>query len=133
MTQYKIPVLDTGSKIPTAKLGSGTADSTTCLFGDQTWKSPGAGSVNIKQTEIDFGVTPLAEKEVTVTDADVLVTSQLIAQAAYEAPTGKDLDELEMDDLQLRCQPGSGQFLMFIRTADGSYLADKFKINYLIG
>ncbi len=132
-TQYKVPVFDTDGKIKTVDLGSGTPSSEVCLFGDKTWKSPGAGSVNIKQTEVDFGTTPISEKEFTVTDTDVLVTSQLIAQVAYEAPTGKDLDELEMDDLQIRCQPGTGQFLMFIRTADGSYLADKFKINYLVG
>ncbi len=90
-------------------------------------------NINIKQTEIDFGATPIAEKEFTVDDVDVLANSNLLAQVSYEAPTYKDLDELEMDDLQIRCQPAVGYFLMFIRAADGSYLADRFKINYLIG
>ena len=91
------------------------------------------GTVNIKQTEVDFGAAPVSEGTFIVTDAAVGATNQLIAQVAYEAPTSKELDEIEMDDLQIRCAPGVGQFTMHIRAADGSYLADKFKINYLIG
>ena len=51
---------------------------------------------------------------------------------AYEAPTGKDLDELDMDGLDLKFGPGTGQFTLYARGLDG-YVADKFKINYLIG
>ena len=98
----------------------------------KTWKSSGAGSTNIKQTEVDFGTTPVSEKEFTITDADVLVTSQLIGNVAYEAPTGKELDELEMDSLDLKFAPGAGQFKIYAKGLDG-YLADKFKINYLVG
>jgi hypothetical protein len=123
----------TGGKVPTSQLGGGTADSSTFLRGDQQWAAPGASSTNIKQTEVDFGATPVADGTFTVTDTDVSATSQLIAQVAYEAPTGKDLDEIEMDDLQIRCKPAAGSFDMYIKAADGSYLHDKFKINYLIG
>lgn len=91
------------------------------------------GSVLAKQTEIDFGSTPVYTGTFTVTDADVTGTSQLIAQVAYEAPTGKDLDEVEMDNLDIKCSPGTGQFSMFVTSHDGSYLEGKFKINYLIG
>lgn len=91
-----------------------------------------AASVNIKQTEIDFGTTPVFAAEFTITDADVSATSNLIAQVAYEAPTGKDLDELELDCLYLQCQPGAGQFVLRAEGMDG-YIADKFKVNYLIG
>ncbi len=132
MTQYKVPILDATNLIPPAKLGTGTPDGTVALFGDQTWKSPGAGSTNIKQTEVDFGTVPISEKEFTITDADVLVTSQLIGNVAYEAPTGKELDELEMDSLDLKFAPGAGQFKIYAKGLDG-YLADKFKINYLVG
>lgn len=85
----------------------------------------------IKQTEVDFGTTPLSEKEFTVEDADVLVTSYLVGWIAYEAPTGKDLDELEMDAIDLKFAPGDGQFTIYAKGLEG-YLADKFKINYLI-
>jgi hypothetical protein len=133
MPPYKVPVLDTDNKIKTSDLGSGIADSTTVLFGDKTYRVPGAGSTNIKQTEIDFGVVPISEKEFIIIDSDVSATSQIIAQMAYEATSIKELDETEMDDLQIRCKSEAGQFKMFIRSADGSYLHDTFKINYLIG
>lgn len=90
------------------------------------------GAANIKQTEIDFGAVPVAEKSFTITDVSVLITSQLIGNVAYEAPTGKDLDELEMDSLDLKFAPGAGQFTLYARGLDG-YIADKFKINYLVG
>ncbi len=92
----------------------------------------GGGTLDIKQTEIDFGTTPVAEKSFTITDASVLVTSQLIGNVAYEAPTNKELDELEMDSLDLKFSPGAGQFILYARGLDG-YISDKFKINYLVG
>ncbi len=91
-----------------------------------------SGVTNIKQTEIDFGTTPVAEASFVIADADVLVGSQLIESVAYEAPTGKDLDEMEMDGLDLKFAPGSGQFTLYARGEDG-YVADKFKVNYLVG
>ncbi len=102
--------------------------------GEQTTlhSHPGGGTLDIKQTEIDFGTTPVAEASFIITDTSVLVTSQLIGNVAYEAPTGKDLDELEMDGLDLKFAPGSGQFTLYARGLDG-YIADKFKINYLVG
>lgn len=115
------------------QLGTGARDGSKFLRDDGTWQSPGASSTNIKQTEVDFGATPVADGTFPITDGDVSGTSQIIASVAYEAPTGKDLDEIEMDDLIIRCGNGTGTFNMFITAADGSYLADKFKINYLIG
>jgi len=92
----------------------------------------GAAVVEIKQTEIDFGAMPVSEASFLIADTDVDATSQLIGSVAYEAPTGKDLDELEMDGLDLKFGPGVDQFTLYARGMDG-YIADKFKINYLIG
>lgn len=105
---------------------------TNFLREDGTFASPGASSTNIKQTEIDFGATPVAEASFLITDADVSAGSQLIGSVAYEAPTGKDLDELDMDGLDLKFAPGAGEFTVYARGMDG-YIADKFKVNYLIG
>ena len=85
------------------------------------------------QAEIDFGALPIYQKEFTITDASVLTTSNITASIAYEAPTGKDLDEIEMDSLDIICgQATNGTFKIIIKSIDGSYLADKFKINYSI-
>ena len=37
MPPKKVPILDSGDKVPTAKLGGGTAGSRTYLRGDQQW------------------------------------------------------------------------------------------------
>ena len=92
-----------------------------------------SGATNITQTEVDFGATPVAEATFTITDAAAIIGSKIIATLAYDAPTSKDLDEVEMDDLIIKCGNASaGFFEMFIRSVDGAYLSGKFKINYII-
>lgn len=91
------------------------------------------GSVNIKQTEIDFGATPVHGGTFVIVDADATGTSQIVAQLAYVTPTGKALDELEFDSLELRCAPGVGQFTLYATVTDGGMVADKFQIFYLVG
>ncbi len=88
--------------------------------------------VTSKQTEIDFGTTPVPEASFTVSDEDVTTASRLFGGVSYEAPTSKDLDEIEMDELQLVFAPGDKQFTLYARGRDG-FVADKFKINYFIG
>lgn len=85
-----------------------------------------------KQTEIDFGTTPVSELSFTIADEDVTVYSRLSGQVSYEAPTGKDQDELEMDHLELMFAPADKSFTLYARGLTG-YVADKFKINYVIG
>jgi len=94
--------------------------------------SPGAGSTDIKQVEVDFGATPVHEKEFTITDAGVSAGSQITGQVAYTAPTGRDLDEVEMESFDVRCGSGSGSFPMHIRSLEGR-VTGLYKINYLIG
>jgi hypothetical protein len=103
---------------------------TTFLRADGTFAAPGSGTFAVTQVEVDFGTTPVESAIFTITDAGMTTAKHVIASLAYEAPTGKDLDELEMDTLSIICGNGTGQFDMFIRSTDGSYLADKFKINY---
>jgi hypothetical protein len=104
---------------------------TTFLRGDGTWAAVTAVA-SISQTEIDFGTTPVAEASFLITDAAVTPSSRLLGVVAYVAPTGKDLDELDMDGIDLKFAPGSGQFTLYARGLDG-YVADKFIIYYQVG
>jgi hypothetical protein len=90
-----------------------------------------ARSVLSKQTEIDFGSTPVSEASFAVADEDVTVYSRISAFVSYDTPTGKDQDELEMDHLEVICTGGDKQVTMYVRGLTG-YVADKFKINYLV-
>lgn len=90
-----------------------------------------SGSFAVYETEIDFGATPVSEASFVIVDAGVTSSAmKILTSVSYAAPTGKDQDELEMDDLQLRAVAGTGDFTLYVRAADGSYLADKFRINY---
>ena len=86
----------------------------------------------VKQTEIDFGSTPVTEAEFTVGDDVVLVTSRLNGSVSYEAPTGKDQDELTMDALDLKFAPGDRSFTLYASAIGGGYIAGTFKINYQV-
>jgi hypothetical protein len=97
-----------------------------------TLVGPSSGSTIVKQVEIDFGALPVSEKSFTLSDVSVSPTSHIVGTVAYEAPTGKDLDELDMDSLDLKFGPGSGQFTLYVIGRDG-YIADKFKVNYVVG
>jgi len=85
----------------------------------------------MKQTEIDFGTAPVAEKEFTVTDADVTATSRIVGCVAYVAPTGKELDELECDAIDLKFSPAAGSFKIYAKGLEG-YVSDKFKVYYIV-
>lgn len=85
----------------------------------------------ITQTEIDFGTTPVEEKDFTISNANIVSTSNIIVQLAYVAPTDKELDELEFDSFDFRSYAGTGTFTLHARALEG-YVADKFKINYSV-
>lgn len=89
----------------------------------------GSGTFAVSEAEIDVGATPVSEAQLTVTDAGVSAASRIIGGIAYEAPTGKDLDEIEMDALDILFLPGTGNFDVRIKGLEG-YIADKFKIWY---
>jgi len=94
--------------------------------------SSGGGTTNAFQTEVDFGSLPVAEASFTVANSSVVPTSKISGSVSYQAPTGKDIDELEMDELDLKFGPGSGQLTIYARGRDG-YIADKFILSYVVG
>lgn len=82
-------------------------------------------------TEIDFGSTPVFEKNFTITDTNILSTDTVKAEIAYIQPTSKDLDEVEMDSFDLKCQAQNDSFILYVRSLEGR-VYDKFKIRYFI-
>lgn len=84
------------------------------------------------RVEVDFGELPLAEKTFTIQNPKVVQGSVITAEVAYETPTGKNIDEIEMDSFQVKCGNGNGSFPMIVSTTDGSYLEGNFKINYFV-
>jgi hypothetical protein len=103
----------------------------TAQSGQAVWQPSSGGGGSVHQAEIDFGPLPVAEGAFVVSDPTVTSTSRIIGSVAYEAPSAKDLDELEMDALDLKFAPGDGQLTIWASGREG-YVADKFKINYLV-
>jgi hypothetical protein len=103
-------------------------------YNDAAWhvlvytSTVGAGFVG--QVVIDFGALPVSEMAFVIVDSRITPTTPMIGQIPYLAPPGKDLDELEMDQIDVKCSSESGQFTAYVRTFDGSYLHDKFYLNY---
>ena len=92
------------------------------------------GSVNIKQTEVDFGnVVSLTEKTFTITDADVGGTSQLLAQVIHIAPSdARSVDEIAWESWDIFCAPAAGSFDLTMKNRLGSVMG-KFVVAYLVG
>jgi len=87
---------------------------------------------HVNQVEIDFGDLPVESGEFTIVDSLVLPSSHITGTIAYESPTGKDLDELDMDSIDLKFAPGNGTLLIRARGLEG-YLHGAFKVNYIVG
>lgn len=87
---------------------------------------------SIKQTEIDFTTTASRSSKFQIIDSSVSPSSNIIANQAMTAPSGKSQDENEMDYLICRCVSTTGSFTLFINSTEGP-VRDKFKINYVIG
>lgn len=90
--------------------------------------------ITLTQTEVDFGTTPLYTKTFTIADSNVTSTSKFLGGLAYDAPTGKSLDELDMDQIEVKFglgQEALGSFNIVVTGLNG-YLHDKFKINYVV-
>ena len=87
----------------------------------------------VKETEIDFGSTPVAEKTFVITDSDVDTTKKISVSLSYAIPTGGVAGDAEaFMDVHFAAVAEAGQFTLYCwipnRDVDG-----KCKINYTIG
>jgi hypothetical protein len=73
--------LDAGTKVPTAQLGSGTADSTTFLRGDQTYAVPPGGGGGGGLTQTYAGYNTIGASTVVMTDRRVYAKKITLANA----------------------------------------------------
>lgn len=91
------------------------------------------GGVDVKQTEIDFGSTPISDKEFTITDASVTGTSQIVVSVAYENTTNNTADEVVATGLMVTAgKPTSGSFTL-TAWSNTDLLVGKYKVNYIVG
>jgi len=68
----------TAGTVGAARLGSGVADATKFLRGDQTWQAPTAAAENTGIAILDFGSAPQTDATVAVTgQAGILATSKV--------------------------------------------------------
>lgn len=81
-----------------------------------------------QSAQIDFGATPVPSATFTITDASVN-TSTLISILGA-TPITDDADAAEGDALFFYVTPALGSFSVFVRSADGSYLSDKYNMAY---
>lgn len=87
----------------------------------------------LAQTEKDFGATPVYGAVFSVVDAGVTAGMKVVASLAYDAPTGRDLDEVELVDFQISA--GSvvvGAFSLLVQSLTG-LVSGAYKFNYVRG
>lgn len=68
--------------------------------------------------EIDVGSLPVLQSSIAVVDAGVTTSSHIVGGVAYKQPTGKDLDELDMDSFDLKFEATAGGFNIHIKGLD---------------
>jgi hypothetical protein len=88
----------------------------------------------VKQVEVDWGDNPLVEtvKTFAIADAGISALNRISAWLAYEAATGRDLDENELDTFVLATVAGAGFFTLSMHSLLGP-AHGLYKVNYQIG
>jgi hypothetical protein len=121
------------SGIPATPATEGTAAQVLTSAGagvQPTWTTLAAGGVTKGQATVAFGSAGSEQATVTVADAAIGAASRIVCNMAYTAAPGRDLDELEMDQFELK--PGNiaaGVSFDILATCltgygEGNYLVD---------
>lgn len=84
------------------------------------------------ELELDFGNTPVDAKYFSFSVPGMSKKALISCQTAYDAPTGKDLDELTCDVLSYCCQAMDEAFSIYAHSLTGRVVG-KFKVNLSIG
>jgi hypothetical protein len=90
----------------------------------------GTGAI-IKQNVISIGATAVESLAWVVTDASVTAGSFITGSIAYIAQATKALDEMEMDQIDLKFAPAAGSFTVYVTGLTGMISGD-FTFNYTI-
>lgn len=89
--------------------------------------------LNFKQVEIDFGAVAVSEKVFTITDPLSVAGVRGQAWQSFDAATGKQADENEMDSIRLIAgQCAAGSFQLYANVVQGFFVQGVYKINYLL-
>lgn len=87
------------------------------------------GALTVTEAEIDLGATPDDSFVITVIDAAIVATHNIIAVPSAEASSTNDEDEADMDSLLIAAVAGTGQFTLYVRAIPGP-VSGRRKINY---
>lgn len=96
----------TSGTMATARLGSGAANATTFLRGDQTWAVPAGGGASWSTATLDMGSTPKREHAITVVDGAITPSSKLIV--VWGTTTDADINTPDFEVITFAGRPGSG-------------------------
>jgi hypothetical protein len=141
-TVAKINGAPLGSTTPTDAhilVANGTQWNSVAMSGDATIDNAGVvtvtgtGGVSLTETEVNFGASPIVTKKFTITDAGVSGTSVIVAAMSATAPTGKTVDDNELDPVHFQAGvPGAGSFTL-IGTALAGPIVGNVKVSYVVG
>lgn len=90
---------------------------------------PSSSSASPVTVEVNCGSMATSEFYQTFTDSKCTPSSNIVAAISGQTPTGKDQDELTMDEILVRVFPMAGAVQIYLRGLEGS-IAGTFRVTY---